>query len=75
MDFLEKLYADEAVCFIAGRHETTPQKLLQEFLAGSSGIVAGRKADRIPALESNEMEILRGLVNAHGNGNVENFKI
>ncbi len=47
----EELCADEAVCFIAGRHHVTPQQLLRYFFC---------KETSIP-LEDNEMEILKGL--------------
>ena len=47
----EELFADEAVCFIAGRHHVTPQQLLRHFLRGESSI----------PLEANEVEILKGL--------------
>ena len=45
------MFADEAVCFIAGRHHVTPQQLLRHFLRGESSI----------PLEANEVEILKGL--------------
>lgn len=47
----EKLCTDEAVCFIADRHQVTPQQLLYDFLYGDTSI----------SLEANEIEILKGL--------------
>lgn len=47
----EELYADEAVCFIADRHNVTPQQLLRYFLVGGASV----------PLEPNEVEILKGL--------------
>ena len=47
----EALCTDEAVCFIADRYHVTPQQLLRYFLYGETSI----------PLESNEMEILKGL--------------
>lgn len=51
-DFPEELCTDEAVCFIADRHNVTPQQLLQYFLVGEMSV----------PLEPNEIEILKGLV-------------
>jgi hypothetical protein len=57
----EKLCADEAVCFIADRHNVTPQQLLHYFLGGkASGEVLRPEMKAIP-LEPNEIEILKGL--------------
>lgn len=50
-DFPEELCTDEAVCFIAGRHNVMPRQLLQHFLVGGTSI----------PLEPNEVEILKGL--------------
>lgn len=50
-DFPEELCTDEAVCFIAGRHNVMPRQLLQHFLVGETSI----------PLEPNEVEILKGL--------------
>ena len=50
-DFPEELCADEAVCFIAGRHNMTPRQLLRCFLVGEASV----------PLEPNEVEILKGL--------------
>ncbi len=57
----EELCADEAVCFIAGRHHVTPQQLLRYFLYGKvhANDMALAKSD-IP-LEQNEIEILKEL--------------
>ena len=60
-NYPKELCTDEAVCFIAERHRVTPQQLLHSFLVGeySSGIAASDNT-RI-YLESNEIEILKGL--------------
>lgn len=50
-DFPEELCADEAVCFIADRHNVTPPQLLHYFLVGEMSM----------PLEPNEVEILKGL--------------
>lgn len=47
----EKLCADEAVCFIADRHNVTSRQLLRDFLVGETSL----------SLETNEVEILKGL--------------
>ena len=47
----EELCADEAVCFIADRHQVTPQQLLRHFIYREPSIL----------LEDNEIEILKGL--------------
>ena len=54
-ELLERLCADEAVCFIADRHNVEPQQLLQNFFAGGEEYIH---------LEPNEVEILKGLSNA-----------
>lgn len=59
-DYPETLCADEAVCFIAGRHNVTPRQLLNGFLLGKIETEKG-----IP-LEPNEIEILRGLSGVTG---------
>lgn len=64
-EFPEELYADEAVCFIAERHKTTPKKLLRDFLATDRPQPVSRPADETRPLESNEIEILKGLVHTY----------
>lgn len=62
IDIPAELYDDEVVCFIADRYHTTPQTVMQYFLA-QEGIASFPKEK--PAtfhLENNEMEILRGLI-------------
>ena len=54
-ELLERLCADEAVCFIADRHNVEPQQLLQNFFAGGEEYIH---------LEPNEVEILKGLSSA-----------
>ncbi|OUN79704.1 hypothetical protein [Bacteroides sp. An51A] len=56
----EELCADEAVCFIADRHNVTPRQLLRYFLAGEESL----------PLEPNEVEILKDL-----SGRVEEEKM
>ena len=47
----EVLCSDEAVCFFADRHHVTPQQLLHHFFY----------EDTFISLETNEIEILKGL--------------
>lgn len=47
----EELCADEAVCFIAGRHHVAPRRLLRDFFDEEGCMF----------LEPNEVEILKGL--------------
>ena len=60
----EELCADEAVCFIAGRHHVTSQQLLRHFLCGETSI----------ALEDNEVEILKGLSKQVKEDRITNIK-
>ena len=60
-DFLKELYADEAVCFIADRHNVTPQQLLHYLHIGESQAEATTPKDVCIPLEPNEIEILKGL--------------
>ena len=56
-----ELYEDEVVGFLADRYHSTPQEIVQCFLAQDGKM---DEADRKPtsfALEENEMEIMRGL--------------
>lgn len=61
----EELYVDEAVCFIADRHNVTPRQLLLYFLAGEMPI----------SLEPNEVEILKGLSCKVEEERITNLKI
>lgn len=65
---------DEAVCFIADRHNVTPQQLLCYFLFGETPDedLAAVKTD-IP-LEPNEIEILKGLSGTVRDKNEPNIK-
>lgn len=61
MDIPVTLYDDEAVCFIADRYHTTPQEVVQRFLAQDGMIPDPEEKLFTFRLEKNEMEILRGL--------------
>lgn len=63
-DFLRELYADEAVCFIADRHNVTPQQLLHYLHIGEPQTDAAASGDTFIPLEPNEIEILKGLSGA-----------
>lgn len=58
--FPEELLADEVVCFIANRHDVTPQQLLQYFFQKHLSRLVTPAVTPI-SLESNEKEILKGL--------------
>lgn len=58
--FPEELLADEVVCFIANRHDVTPQQLLQYFFQKHLARSFTPAVTPI-SLESNEKEILKGL--------------
>ena len=60
----EGLCTDETVCFIAGRHHVTPQRLLRHFLDGDASI----------PLEANEVEILKGLSELIKEDRITNIK-
>ena len=61
IDIPTALYNDEAVCFIADRYHTTPQKVMRCFLV-QAGLVPDTEEEAIAFhLENNEIEILRGL--------------
>ena len=61
VNILAALYDDEAVCFIADRYHTTPQKVVQCFLVQADLISDQEETPIAFHLENNEMEILRGL--------------
>lgn len=65
-DIPEKLYADEAVCFIASRYRVTTQEVVRGFLV-QSGIVPDEKESETSdfRLEDNEIEIIKGLMDAY----------
>ena len=60
----EELCADEAVRFIADRHNVTPQQLLRHFLYGEVPANAAAPVRAAIPLEPNEIEILKGLSEA-----------
>lgn len=60
-DHLKDLYADEAVCFIAERHNVTPRQLVHYFLSTLADAGTGVARHDDIALERNEIEILKGL--------------
>lgn len=60
-DFLKELYSDEAVCFIADRHNVTPQQLLHYLHTGESAAESQISGTVSIPLEANEIEILKGL--------------
>lgn len=64
MDIPTTLYDDEAVCFIADRYHTTPQKIMQCFLAQNGTLSNPEEKPMTVHLENNEMEILRGLTHS-----------
>lgn len=60
----EDLCMDEAVCFIADRHNVTPRQLLRNFLSGEMAPRVEGPVRTVISLEPNEREILKGLVEA-----------
>lgn len=60
--FPEQLCTDEAVCFIAGRHNLTPRQLLEGFTAGEAGGGTAARGCAYTMLEPNEKEILKALL-------------
>ncbi len=65
-DIPEKLYADEAVCFIARRYHVTPQEAVRGFLV-QRGIAFNANGNEISGfrLEDNELEIMKGLMDTY----------
>lgn len=62
IDIPAELYDDEVVCYIADRYHTTPQKIMQCFLAQDGIASIPEEKPATFHLENNEMEILRGLI-------------
>lgn len=60
-DYPRDLCEDEAVCFIAARHNVTPRQLLSCLHAGLPAAEATATEGPLITLEPNEIEILRGL--------------
>lgn len=71
----EKLYADEAVCFIASRYHVTPQEAVRVFLV-QNGIAFNAKGNEMSGfrLEDNEMEIIKGLMDTYSSMESEECK-
>ena len=61
-DIPTELYEDDAVCFIASRYHVSTREIIRTFLV-QSGIVHGEISDF--HLEDNEIEILKGLMDAY----------
>lgn len=65
-DTLKELYEDDAVCFIASRYHVSTQEAVRGFLVQSGIIPDIRKNETSDFhLEDNEIEILKGLMNAY----------
>lgn len=61
-DIPPELYEDDAVCYIASRYRVSTQEAVRGFLV-QSGIVHGGMSDF--HLENNEIEIMKGLMDAY----------
>lgn len=61
-DIPMELYEDDVVCYIASRYHVSTQEIIRTFLV-QSGIVHGEISDF--HLEDNEIEILKGLMDAY----------
>ena len=70
----EELCADEAVCFIADRHNVTPRQLLRHFLYGEVPANAAAPVRAAIPLEPNEIEILKGLSELVNEDKLTNIK-
>ena len=70
-----EMYADEAVCFIANRYHITTQEAVQGFLV-QSGITSNAKENETSdfRLEDNEIEIIKGLMDAYSSTKGEKRK-
>lgn len=72
-NILKELYEDDAVCFIASRHHVSTQETIRSFLVQSGIIPDTRKNETSDfRLEDNEIEILKGLMDAYSLTKVEN---
>ena len=73
-DIPEKLYADEAVRFIASRYRVTTQEVVRDFLV-QSGIVPDERVKETSGfrLEDNEIEIIKGLMDAYSSTKGKNL--
>lgn len=59
-DIPAALYDDEAVCFLADRYRTSPQRILHCFFV-QDGRISESEEPAAFRLENNEVELLRGL--------------
>lgn len=66
-----ELYEDDAVCYIANRYHVTTQEAVRGFLV-QSRIVSGKMSDF--HLEDNEIEIMKGLMDAYSSAKSEKRK-
>lgn len=57
------IYTDEATLFIADRHHITPQEAVQASFSQCEADSAVR--GQTPHLENNEVEIIKGLIEAY----------
>lgn len=65
-DIPKALYADEAVRFIANRYRVTTQEVVLNFFVQSNIVLDERENETSDFhLEDNEIEILRGLMDAY----------
>lgn len=71
MDIPAELYEDDAVCYIASRYHVRTQDAVRGFLV-QSGIVCGAMPDF--HLGDNEIEIIKGLMNAYSSTKGEKLK-
>lgn len=71
MDIPTELYEDDAVCYIASRYHVSTQEAVRGFLM-QSGIVYGTMSDF--HLEDNEIEIMKGLMDAYSSTVSEKLK-
>ena len=74
-DIPKALYADEAVRFIANRYRVTTQEIVLNFLVQSNIVIDERENETSDFhLEDNEIEILRGLMDAYNSMRSEGRK-
>lgn len=74
-DIPKALYADEAVRFIANRYRVTTQEIVLNFLVQSNIVIDERENETSDFhLEDNEIEILRGLMDAYNSMRSEERK-
>ena len=71
MDIPTELYEDDAVCYIASRYHVSTQEAVRGFLA-QIGAVHGSMSDFY--LEDNEIEIMKGLMDAYSSTKGEKRK-